>query len=291
MMNNPLRVIWAYFRLPAQVQGRIRNYYYKRLTGKMATTHETIWTSFLYFAARNDVTISNGECNQFEIVWSEGAEMQKTLVRDFPSTDIFVFFQVFIVRGYAPLFDFLTKHSVTVNCVIDAGANVGYFTQALLLKFSPETLIGLEPERNNFLQASKNVLPVAPHAKLLQTALWTHAATVSLRVDGGNDWGVRISNPDIGNEISEALSLTDIFEFGETDIFDVVKLDIEGAEFELFANEAFLRELTRVKCLALEIHEDVGDKFLVLEKLENLRFKFFQIGELTIAWNTNFIHA
>jgi FkbM family methyltransferase len=290
-MTNPIRLTSAYLGLPRNVRGRVRNYFFKRLTGQSGTTHETIWTSFLYFAASHKLRISETGINQFEVVWLEGTRQRKALIRDSPSSDVFVFFQVFIARGYEPLFDFLKKNNVEVSSIVDAGVNVGYFSQCAIDNFFPKILIGLEPEKNNFLQASKNVLPQSACVTLLNAALWTHNTTVSLRVDAGNDWGVRISEAENANEVSEAISVSELFKRMKVETIDLFKMDIEGAEFELFRSEQFLQDLKRVKCLAIEIHDSVGDRRLVIESLQKLHFNFFEVGELTVAWNTNFVHV
>lgn len=73
------------------------------------------------------------------------------------------------------------------------------------------------------------------------------------------------------------------------DEIDVLKIDIEGAEFVIFADNADTDWLQKVRFLAIEIHPDAGDVLVIKKKLREFGFTIFETGETTIGINRNFL--
>jgi hypothetical protein len=70
---------------------------------------------------------------------------------------------------------------------------------------------------------------------------------------------------------------------------DILKIDIEGAEGELFRDrQVALAFLSKVKALGIEIHEDLVDRSVVENTLKEANFEFFLEGESIFAFNKNF---
>jgi len=66
---------------------------------------------------------------------------------------------------------------------------------------------------------------------------------------------------------------------------DILKIDIEGAERFLFDSlQSTEKILKSVKILAIEVHEEVVDKFILVDYLEKLGFKQITFGEILYAY-------
>jgi hypothetical protein len=66
---------------------------------------------------------------------------------------------------------------------------------------------------------------------------------------------------------------------------DILKIDIEGAERYLFASLADCRRiLDGVRILAIEVHEEVVNKWDLVDHLEALGYKQITFGEILYAY-------
>jgi FkbM family methyltransferase len=134
--------------------------------------------------------------------------------------------------------------------VIDAGANIGaaalYFSEI----YPKSRVFGIEPDLENFSLLNMNMLNrdfVGLHG-----ALASHNGTVYLNT---RDFGpISYRTASTGDTSVEAYGLTEIVERVEKDgRLLLVKIDIEGAEEEVFQRQAdFLR---RVPLLIMETHD------------------------------------
>ena len=68
-----------------------------------------------------------------------------------------------------------------------------------------------------------------------------------------------------------------------------MKIDIEGAEKNLFENAQDLKWLARVKIIAIEIHNEFGTRKHIEDTLLKYNFKLQYSGEHTIGVNYNLI--
>ena len=77
-------------------------------------------------------------------------------------------------------------------------------------------------------------------------------------VDSGyGEWGFRVEECENPNEGIKAITVQNILRDSDFDEIDILKIDIEGAERELFS-ENFEGWLPNVKVLIIEIHDYLG---------------------------------
>jgi hypothetical protein len=69
---------------------------------------------------------------------------------------------------------------------------------------------------------------------------------------------------------SDGLTIPDLLQKHNLETVDLVKMDIEGSEFELFRSPGWL---TRVTALCMEVHPQYGDPREIIEALENHDFE------------------
>jgi hypothetical protein len=74
------------------------------------------------------------------------------------------------------------------------------------------------------------------------------------------------------------------------DQIDLLKIDIEGAERYLFANdETAAQTLRNAKFIAIEIHDQFRIRPRIYNCLDKFGFDYFDDGELTIGRNKNLV--
>jgi FkbM family methyltransferase len=122
--------------------------------------------------------------------------------------------------------------------VIDAGANIGDTTCWYASKFPEADIIALEPDPSNFAMLALNARPYGKRVQAFRLALW-HLDDTNLKIiDGGSSIGMSVqqgggvNDPDCGG-----ITLSSLMKKLELMKLDIVKIDVEGEEFNLFAPE------------------------------------------------------
>lgn len=62
---------------------------------------------------------------------------------------------------------------------------------------------------------------------------------------------------------------------------DILKLDIEGSEYEIFSKSSYKNWLSKVKCLIIETHDNIipGTDALINKIMAENRYEKFVFGE------------
>ncbi|MGZ8917067.1 MAG: FkbM family methyltransferase [Methylobacter sp.] len=205
-------------------------------------------------------------------------------------TDPKVFNQIFIREEYKN--QFLPKEA---KVIIDAGANVGYSVLFFKMLYPAATVIAIEPDPCNFEMLRKNC-GYMERVILLNAALWKDCSKLELQFKSntGNSlgsWGVRTVSATGANDVTltEAYDVPTLMDKYAIDEIDIFKIDIEGAEKEVFG-EVYQAWYDRVRLFILETHEGIvrgsdtnvklalpSDKWKYAKKGENQFFKNRQI--------------
>jgi FkbM family methyltransferase len=191
-----------------------------------------------------------------------------SLVREFSfrpsSSDNGVIGQVFIdraydlrkLRRYAELLDFVGGARTTGRrpLIVDAGANIGA-TAVYFIGQCPDALvIAIEPETGNFRLLVDNTRSL--NVRALQCALAGERGRARVVDPGEGHWGYRtepVNNGAFENTV-ECTTVNDIFAQYATDYFPlIVKIDIEGAEKDVFARNT--EWVQKTPLIVVEIHD------------------------------------
>jgi FkbM family methyltransferase len=232
-----------------------------------------------------------GATNIFSIADDPDLASYKICLRRHTS-DIPVFRQVFLAKGYKMLIDRIRKDGCErdTRFIVDAGANIGCSTLYLKKVFSGATIVSVEPEEGNYhclvenirLNALTDVIPV-------RAGVWIDEGRLAVDKSTGDrrEWAYSVVPTASGAQTIPAVTIRALMtRYGESCI-DILKIDIEGAERFIFDDAERLRSfLPAVRYLVMEIHEDFISKQHITGLLERFGFSYFFSGELIVACNT-----
>lgn len=144
-----------------------------------------------------------------------------------------------------------------VRVIVDAGANIGLASVYLANKYPDAKIIAIEPEKGNFDLLKKNVKPY-PQVVPVNAALWRSSGRILLSDPGRGEHGFTTSEGshalDEGcAELVAAISMGDLMSTYGIEHIDLLKIDIEGAEKELF--EAAQGWIDKVSVIVIELHD------------------------------------
>lgn len=165
----------------------------------------------------------------------------------YPSTDLSTYKQVF--EDYSYKFSFNYEPQV----IIDAGANIGLASIYFANIYPNAKIISLEPEKNNFEMLKKNVVNyknIIP----INAALWSKNEEIYI-IDNnkGND-SFQVSKDNVQDpQKIDAFTVDKIMEMFDLQKIDILKIDIEGAEKEVFENP--ITWINNINAIAIELHE------------------------------------
>lgn len=169
------------------------------------------------------------------------------------TSDLFVAMQIFQAEEYSFNVD------RPPNVLIDAGANVGLASIYFANRFPSCKIIAIEPERDNFIQLERNVRSY-PNVIPIQAALWGEDGEVVVTDPGLHEWGYQTKSStserlgeEAGRHAVRAVTVSTLMREFDLDCVDILKIDIEGAEVEVFsASDPWIRQ---VGLLIVELHD------------------------------------
>ncbi len=155
-----------------------------------------------------------------------------------------------------------------VQFVIDAGAYIGDASAWYLSRFPQATVVALEPNPDVYPILRANCAPYTDRAVALNAALWPSCAKLTLCANK-TETGAFVKETGKGGVCGVSpIDLLDRYNPGGT--IDIFKIDIEGAELELFTADcdSWLR---RTRCIVMEIH-GVAERAAVLAAMRRHSF-------------------
>lgn len=205
------------------------------------------------------------------------------------SSDSRVFEQIILNEEYKTVVDEIRKRKIKVESILDLGANIGLSSIYLSAHLSPSKIIALEPSKSTFDRLERNLESTA-NVKCIQKGVWSRNAFLKADTNfrDGEDWSFRLVETSVKEEaIIEAVGLDDLMNSEQISQIDLLKIDVEGGEVELFKSN-HLPWLQKTKIIALEIHDEFECRIEIERKLVEYGFDIFHSGELTIGFNNSF---
>lgn len=176
------------------------------------------------------------------------------ILREIPS-DHYTFGDVFEQEVYRTVPRYLQDCST----IVDLGANIGLASLYLASAYPSARIVAVEPNRDNFQLLETNLKDLIQEGRCmpLQAAVWS--VRTELAVDpkwqpgAYNAFRVRDQGSSVGAaDLVQGFTMEEILASSKFHHVDLLKVDIEGAEVELFRNG--LGWLDRVRAIAIEFH-------------------------------------
>lgn len=203
------------------------------------------------------------------------------------TSDIPAFNQVFMDLEY------YIKTKFQPQAIIDAGANIGLAAVYFANRYPDTKIISIEPEKSNFDILVKNTSAYQNIDTLHRAISNIPDKYVEIVDNGYGEWGfvtkMRENHQnDDTNSLVKTITIGDIVkEYGFKNI-DIAKIDIEGAEKELFESN-FQDWVPITKCIIIELHDGMkkGASKSFFHAISQYNFSFSHRGENLIFINQN----
>lgn len=209
------------------------------------------------------------------------------------SSDSDVFMQIIIEEEYDYVKTLIRENQIQIKTIVDAGANVGFTSLYFSHYFPGVNILALEPNPDVFIRLSNNVdLNHLNNIELFQKGIWNE--NTFLKSDqtfrDKQDWSFRLEEAqlEIDKKI-EVISIDCLMEQKKIKTIDLLKIDIEGGEKDIFRKDANISWLENVKLIAIEIHDEFDCRWDIENILKSNGFELYYSGELTIGINTKCI--
>ena len=168
------------------------------------------------------------------------------------STDLLTFREIFFDRDYAFELD------DGLRVIVDAGANIGLSAIFFATTFPLAKIIAIEPERENFKLLQRNTESY-PQIVAVQAALWCRSGQIHLTDPGRGEHGFTTRDDGPSSQSGQnvglvpAICIDDLLVTYAVEQIDLLKIDIEGSEKEVF--ETSQGWIDRVSAVIVELHD------------------------------------
>lgn len=198
------------------------------------------------------------------------------------SSDALVIRQHFFEFELKPVIAYFEQKGIKPRLMIDAGANIGASACILHWHFPRLRSLLIEASPSNAHLARLN--SSSSDSIVWEKALWWRNEFLKFDTSS-SEWGMKVIGPESRKGIRvEATKLSDILSSADFANPDYIKIDIEGAEEEIFEKDQKLETLIHsVSCISVEPHSEEGTQ-LVERKLSSWGFRVEYHGELIIGF-------
>jgi FkbM family methyltransferase len=164
-------------------------------------------------------------------------------------------------------------NNLSVKVILDFGSNIG--TSIILYRhyFPNATILGVEMEKTNFELCKRNVEGLS-NVYIENLAIWSIDDSVLGfdKINDANAFHINEKSSNINGQI-KSITVEKLFQKYSLNHVDLVKIDIEGAEKNIFF-EGSLGWLNQVDYIILEFHDFCDAEFKrLIEILESYHFQ------------------
>ena len=177
------------------------------------------------------------------------------------------------IKEYEPAIE-----SFRPRVIVDAGAHIGMASIGFARRYPLATIFAVEPEPGNFALLCRNVSAyqqVVP----VQAAIWKQDGEVCLGPSQAHVKGAFQVVEESETRV-RAITMGTLMREMKIDFIDLLKMDIEGAEKEVFESCDWIE---RVGTLAIELHDRVKPGCTDALRKAARGFRFEERGEVTFC--------
>jgi FkbM family methyltransferase len=204
--------------------------------------------------------------------------------------------EIFLEGQYTPPEGIALENLQTI---VDVGANVGYAILYFAQKYPEATITAFEPHPRHIalIQRHLQLNQLTERVRLVEAGAGVAPDELELTDNGAASTLVRpatdsAETPPAGKTVR--VPIVDWLEYLPTTTIDLLKLDAEGAEYDLLNDPRLPDTLQRTRVIALEWHNTASypqGEAWCSEKLRSLGFTVYtgsvQYGEAGFLWAVN----
>jgi FkbM family methyltransferase len=170
--------------------------------------------------------------------------------------------------------------------IVDAGAYIGVSSVWFARRYPEAKIIAMEPDEENYALLLKNTREYK-NIHPLKAALWKANCTRALLDRHTGPWGYTISETRNATSSTDkdvqCLTLGSLMKRYDVDHIDLLKLDIEGAEKEIFPSSATW--IDKVDIITVELHDRICEGCSSAFVAATTSFSYFEkSGEKVTAY-------
>ncbi len=162
------------------------------------------------------------------------------------SSDLECFNQMFVYKNYE------LEKELKPKLIIDGGSNIGFSSIYFSIKYPNAKIIAIEPDKKNYIKLLenikrfKNIFP-------LNVGLWNKETYLRIINPKGDTMGfITEETSKKSNDSIKAMNINSLLK--KEDKIDILKLDIEGSEREVFSSN-YLEWLNKTQIIFIEVHD------------------------------------
>jgi len=194
--------------------------------------------------------------------------------------DFATFEEVILRETYNVQMDFTPRY------IIDGGGNIGLTAAYFATRFPESSIITLEPDRENFSLLQKNN-SLDKNITAVNSGIWWRSADLVVKDTGKGNNGFVVEEVEKTTTGSvPALSVEDIMLQQGWKHIDLLKLDVEGSEKEIFSS-GYQNWLPKTRVLIVEVHDRMkkGCSRSLLNAVNSFNFSLEIAGENLVFRN------
>jgi FkbM family methyltransferase len=184
------------------------------------------------------------------------------------SSDFKIFTEIFIDNEY----DF--KSSEIPEVIIDCGANIGLATVYFKNKYPDVKIFAIEPDINNFELLKKNT-EFYDDIVCINAAVWNQNSFIALNVLDLEECAYRSYEcTEKDTHLVNSITIENIIDKYNLSKIDILKIDVEGAEKEIFSNN-YKKFLDITEMIMIELHDLInpGSSENFFKALKDYKFR------------------
>jgi FkbM family methyltransferase len=169
------------------------------------------------------------------------------------TSDFSVFKQIFEDENY------YIWQDVKPEVIIDCGANIGLTSVYYKMRYPEAKIICIEPDLSNYemlIKNTENFHNIVPY----NAGVWNKSTNLVIKNPTGDKWAFMVEETaETLPDAIKAVSIENIMKEQNIDFIDILKIDIEGSEVEVFQSN-YDYWLSRTRILIIELHDEMKKK-------------------------------
>lgn len=138
------------------------------------------------------------------------------------------------------------------STIVDAGANIGLASVFYANKYPEAKIIAVEPEADNYRVLKMNASPY-PNVTPIRAAVWDSDGQINVSDPGWGTAGFRTAENEHIGEGVRAITIETLMKEHGLNYIDLLKMDVEGSEKEIFESAAGW--IDKVGMIVIELHD------------------------------------